>query len=96
MLLGSVAHAGGYKKMVGTYNTVGRHCRVPDACGRLCCLLQKWQMSVPANTVRCLEACEEFSPRSLGMVKPDAHNTIDAQRHVGGFTVWKLTAPTIL
>ena len=36
MLLGSVAHAGGYKIMVGAYNTVGRHCRVPDACGRLC------------------------------------------------------------
>ena len=36
MLLGSVAHASRYKIMVGAYNTVGRHCRVPDACGRLC------------------------------------------------------------
>ena len=51
MLLGSVAHAGGYKIMVGTYNNVGHHCRVPDARGRLRCLLQKWQMSVPTNTV---------------------------------------------
>ena len=39
MLLGSITHAGGYKIMVGTSNTVGHHCRVSDACGRLCCLL---------------------------------------------------------
>ena len=39
MLLGSVAHAGGYKIMVGAYNTVGCHCRAPDARGRLRCLL---------------------------------------------------------
>ena len=51
MLLGSVAHASGYKIMVGAYNTIGHHCRVPDACGRLRRLLQKWQMSVPANTI---------------------------------------------
>ena len=49
VLLGSVAHADGYKIMVGAYNTVGRHCRVSDARGRLCCLLQKWQMSVPTK-----------------------------------------------
>ena len=42
MLLGSVAHAGGYKIMVGAYNTIGRHCRVLDARGRLRYLLQKW------------------------------------------------------
>ena len=41
MLLGFVAHAGGYKIIVGAYNTVGRHCRVSDARGRLRCLLQK-------------------------------------------------------
>ena len=51
MLLGSVAHAGEYKIMVGAYNIVGCHCRMSDPRGRLCCLLQKWQMSVPANTV---------------------------------------------
>ena len=39
MLLGSVVHAGGYKIMVGAYNTVGRHCRVSDARGRLRCLV---------------------------------------------------------
>ena len=36
MLLSFVAHADGYKIMVGAYNTVGRHCKVSDACGRLC------------------------------------------------------------
>ena len=49
MLLGFVAHAGGYKIIVGAYNTVGRYCRVSDAHERLRCLLQKWQMSVPAK-----------------------------------------------
>jgi len=51
MVLGSVAHADGYKIMVGTYNTVGCHYTMSDAHGRLRCLLQKWQMSVPVNTV---------------------------------------------
>ena len=51
MLLASVAHADGYKIMVGAYNTVGCYCRMSDAHGRLRCLLQKWQMSVPTNTV---------------------------------------------
>ena len=38
MLLGSVAHAGGYKIMVGAYNIVDV---TVDACGRLRCLLQE-------------------------------------------------------
>ena len=42
MVPGSIAHADGYKIMVGAYNTIGHRCRVPYACGRLCCLLQKW------------------------------------------------------
>ena len=41
MLLGSVAHADGYKIMVGAYNTVDCHCRMSDAHGTLRCLLQK-------------------------------------------------------
>ena len=49
MLLGFVTHAGGYKIILGAYNTIGHHCRVSDPRGRLCCLLQKWQMSVPAK-----------------------------------------------
>ena len=51
MLLGSATHAGGYKIMVGAYNTVGCHCKMSDAHRRLRCLLQKWQMSVPVNDV---------------------------------------------
>ena len=51
MLLGSIAHAGGYKIMVGANNTVDYHYRMSDAHGRSRCLLLKWQMSVPANTV---------------------------------------------
>ena len=39
MPLGFVANASGYKIIVGAYNTVGRHCRVSDARGRLHCLL---------------------------------------------------------
>ena len=39
MLLSFVAQAGGYKIMVGAYNSVGRYCRVSDARGRLRCLL---------------------------------------------------------
>ena len=27
-------------------------------------------------------------PCSLGTVNSDAHNTVDAQRHMGGLTVW--------
>ena len=42
MLLSFVAHADGYKIIVGAYNTVGCHCRMSDAHGRLRCLLQKW------------------------------------------------------
>ena len=50
MLLGSVSPTGGYKILVGAYNTVDCHCRMSDAHGWSLCLLLKWQMSVPANT----------------------------------------------
>ena len=41
MLLGSVAHAGRYKIMVGAYNTIDSHCRMSVAHGRSRCLLLK-------------------------------------------------------
>ena len=47
MLLGLAAHIGGYRMMVGAYNTA---C-VLDARGRLRRLVWVWQMSVPAYTV---------------------------------------------
>ena len=47
MLLSLVAHTGGYRMMVGAYNT---DC-VSDARGRLRRLVWVWQMSVPAYIV---------------------------------------------
>ena len=47
MLLSLVAHASGYRMMVGAYNTA---C-VSHACGRLRRLVWVWQMSVPAYTI---------------------------------------------
>ena len=58
MLLSLVAHAIGYKMIVGTHNTV--------------CVKRMW----------------EALPHSLCMANDDAHNTIDVQRHVGGFIVF--------
>ena len=45
MLLSLVAHASGYKMMVGAHNIV----LMLDARGRLRRLLQVWQTSVPAT-----------------------------------------------
>ena len=75
-----VAHAIGYKMVVGTHNTVN---------------------------VRCMW---EVASSSSGMVDVGAYYTVDAQRHVRGFTmfVWygsfagghntvgQMSAPTIL
>jgi hypothetical protein len=58
MLLSLVAHAVGYKTIVGAHNIV--HVR------------RMW----------------EVVPCPLGTVDADAHNTIDAQMHVGDFTVF--------
>ena len=58
MLLSLVAHAVGYKMMVGAHNTV--------------CVRRMW----------------EVLPYSPCMANDGAHNTVDAWRHVGGFTVF--------
>ena len=79
MLLILVAHAGGYRMMVGTHNTVW----MSDACGRLCCLLWVWQTSALA-TLLVPGGMQGVLPRLPGTVNADAHNTVDAQRHVGG------------
>ena len=57
-LLGLVAHADGYKMMVGAHNTV--------------VVRRMW----------------EVLPCLLCMVNDGAHNTVDAQRHVGSLTVF--------
>ena len=58
MLLNLVAHAVGYKMIVGARNTVD------------------------------VERMWEVSPYSPCMANDGTHNTVDAQRHVGGFTVF--------
>ena len=47
MLLGFVAHAGGYKIMVGAHNTVGCQKHM----GGYVVLFRVWQMSVPTYNV---------------------------------------------
>ena len=58
MLLSLVAHAVGYKMMVGAHNTI------------------------------CVRRMLEVLPHSPCMANDGAHNTVDAQRHVGFFTVF--------
>ena len=53
-----------------------------DVRGRLCCLLQVWQTSAPA-TLLIPGGMQGVLPCSPGTVNAGAHNTIDAQRHVG-------------
>ena len=57
-MLSLVAHAVGYKMIVGTHNTVN---------------------------VRCMW---EVVSSSYGMADVGVRHTIDAQRHVGGFTMF--------
>ena len=58
MLLSLVAHAVGYKMMVGAHNTV------------------------------CVRCMWEVLPYSPCMANDGVHNTVEAQRHVGGFIVF--------
>ena len=78
MLLSLVAHAGGYMMMVGAHNTVECQMRV----GGLCCLLRVRQMSAPA-TLLVPGGMQGVLPCSPSKVNAGAHNTVDAQRHVG-------------
>ena len=54
-----------------------------DACGRLRRLLLVWQTSVLAILLMP-RGMQRALPCSLGSVNTGAHNTVDAQRHVGG------------
>ena len=58
MLLRLVAHAVGYKMMVGAHNTI--------------CVRRMW----------------EVLPYSPYMANDAAYNTVDAQSHMGGFTMF--------
>ena len=54
-----------------------------DARGRLCCLLRVWQTSAP-TTLLIPGGQQGVLTCSPGTVNAGAHNTVDAQRHVGG------------
>ena len=70
-----------------------------DACERLRRLLLVWQTSVPAILLMP-RGMQGVLPCSHGTVNAVAHNTVDAQRHVGEpyhvRLVWELMAPIIL
>ena len=53
-----------------------------DAHGRLRLLLPVWQMSAP-TTLLIPGGMQGVLPCSPGTVNVGAHNTVDAQRHVG-------------
>ena len=56
----------------------------------------RYKMMVGAHNTVVVRQMWVVLPCSPCMVNNGAHNTIDAQRHVGGLTVWELTVPTIL
>ena len=60
-----------------------QYCCISDARVRLCCLLRVWQTSAP-TTLLILRDVQGVLPCSPGTVSVGAHNTVDAQRHVGG------------
>ena len=80
-----------------------------DVRGRLRRLLQVWQMSIPVILL-LPRGRQGVLPYSPGMVNAGAHNTVDAQRHVGGAlpclsgmgvdgahnTIGQMSAPTTL
>ena len=78
MLLSLVAHVGGYRMMVGAHNTVECQMHVRG----LCCLLRVCQTSAH-TTLLIPRGMQGVLPCSPGTVNASAHNTIDAQRHVG-------------
>ena len=92
MLLILVAYADGYRMMVGAHNMVW----MSDAYGRLCCLLRVWQTSARV-TLLIPGGMRGVLPCSPGTVNAGAHNTVDAQRHMGGALPYEeLMAPIIL
>ena len=93
MFLSLAAYDGGYMTTEDAHNTVDVTVECQMHVGGLCYLLSVRQTSAPA--ILLVEACKGFY-HVPGMVKAGAHNTVDAQGHVGGLTVWELMAPTIL
>ena len=76
-MLSLVAHAVGYKVIVGAHNTVNVRCM--------------WGVTSSSSSMADVGACHIVDaqrhvgvlPCSPGMVNAGAHNTVDAQMHVG-------------
>ena len=49
-----------------------------------------YNMIVGAHNIVCVRRMQEVLLHSPCMANDGAHNTVDAQRHVGGFTVFAL------
>ena len=97
-MLSLVALVIGYKMIVDAHNTVNVRCM--------------WEVASSSSGMADVGACHTidvgFLPCSPSMVNAGAHNTIDAQRHVGGAlpclsgmgvdgahnTIGKMSAPT--
>ena len=82
MLLNLVAHAVGYKVIVGAHNTVDVR--------RMWEVLPCSMGTVNANAHNTIDVRRmwEVLPYSPCMANDGAHNTVEAQRHVGGFTIF--------
>ena len=91
MFLSLVAHADGYRMMVGAHNTIG--CRL--YMGGYVVLFWVWQMLAPAYTVDAQRHVRSFTmfTRYGKFWCPQHCRCLEA---CGGLTVWELMAPTIL
>ena len=55
-----------------------------------------WEVELLSSRLEDVDTCKNVVsptrgmalPRSPGTVNSGAHNTVDAQRHMGGLTVW--------
>ena len=76
VLLSLVAHAGGYKMMVGAHNTVDVTVECQIHVGGRVCLLRVWQTSAPAILLipRGMQGILPYSP---GTVNAGVHNIVD-------------------
>ena len=95
MLPSLVAHTDGYKIVVGTYNTVAVIVECQMHMGGCVAFFRNGRCRY-LQILLMPRGLRGVSPHSPGTVNPSAHNTIGAQGHVGGLTIWEFTAPTIL
>ena len=82
MLVSLAVNAVGYKMIVGAYNTVDVR-RIWEV---LPCCTRYGKCRRPQHC-GCPDACGGPYRVAPGMVNDGAHNTVDAQMHVGGLTM---------